>query len=72
MELTRLLRLAADAQAANDFALCKLATDEAAKCLIELGDAQSVLGAQEHHPPIGQQHQGETNTQAETDKADKD
>ena len=46
-ELTRLLRLATDAQAANDLALCKLATDEAAKCLMKLGEAQSVLGAKE-------------------------
>ena len=40
-ELTRLLRLATDAHAAGDLALVQLATDEAAKCLVKLGAAQS-------------------------------
>ena len=43
-ELTRLLRLATDAQAAGDLALVRLATDEAAKCLAKLGAAQSAQG----------------------------
>jgi hypothetical protein len=55
-ELTRLLRLATDALAAGDLALNKLATDEAAKVLVKLGEAQSALG----------------DTQAETDKGDTD
>ena len=55
-ELTRLLRLASDARAANDVLLVTLATDEAAKCLVKLGDAQSALRVQEQQPPIGQQH----------------
>jgi len=52
-ELTRLLRLVADAHAAHDLALAKQATDEAAKCLVKLTEAQNAL----------------RETQADTDKA---
>jgi hypothetical protein len=56
MELTRLLWLAADAHAAHDLALAKQATDEAAKCLMKLEEAQNALG----------------DTQADTDKGHTD
>jgi hypothetical protein len=71
-ELTRLLRLAADAHAAHDLTLAKQATDEAAKCLVKLAEAQSALRVQEPQPAIGQQHQAEQDTQAGTDKGDTD
>ena len=67
-ELTRLVRLAADAHAAGDLALVKLATDEAAKCRAKLTEARSTLRVQDQQPPI----EAETDTQADTDKGNAD
>jgi hypothetical protein len=67
-ELTRLLRLLSDARAAGDVTLTQLATAEAAKCLVKLGEAaQSELRMQ---PLIGQNQQVGMDTQADTDKGD--